>query len=334
MDIYLIRHGPKSTLGKHVTGREAQLDPDSFDVIRQYARDKLHDLLKSRERIKAYGTNDLPDRIRIASTPMARAWQTQELMLEAIVKEAVREGIDINENIEIDTHLGANIGPIRNNNPEEDGKYNLFAPEASKLWGVAKRIAKKRSGVSDDKKEDAPMKAWCRKMKYDNPLGFGITLKEAGLRIGKGLYDRTEKYRNSGIFQKHILISHSSNIEPFVYLLLETADAENRYISWTKKNRPDYHSFIAMVTQSIERPRKSMLNRFKSTKGAIKPLEGISMEYYWMDDSQQFKFNLTESNQQYYFERGGAIFPLMAEIYGKTSQSEKILQHRMSEEKR
>ncbi len=182
MDILLLRHAPKDNTVKHITGMEAQLTSNAVESVNNFVNSRDFSSYK---------------KICIHTSPVQRAKDTASMIYEKLNDVyAVNPVIVMN-----------NFGSYE----EIDGEVkNLVSPEMSKLWGEAKSKAKDERDA-----EHSALLSWCK-------VGYFETFNDTGISLN----DMCERMQNYILNLKqeddilHIIISHSGDIEPYIYWLI------------------------------------------------------------------------------------------------------------------
>lgn len=214
MKIKIIKHAPKDNSISHITGMESQLSDIAKQAVSEYIK-----------------SNDFEGyKILIHTSPVQRAKDTATYVYEGLKEDVnvslpiVMKGFGSYEEIE---------GTVK----------NLISPEMSKMWGEAKEKGKDINGAENDS-----LYEWCKVGYFEKHNNTGISLNEMCERMYRYIIN-LKGDKNT----LHLIISHSGDIEPFVYWLIT-------------KNR------------NIELKSNPMPNLFNETEGALKPLEGIDIE--------------------------------------------------------
>ncbi len=127
---------------------------------------------------------------------------------------------------------------------------NLSSRAMIRLWEEGKRKAQ-RTGLSDEAETESLL-AWCRQG-FDNSYDAadpGISLREIACRVGHYMHETLARVQDD---EYVLAFGHSGDLEPFLYLCLEMREGKS----------------------GLE--QDAMAKRLAETKGALKPLTGISI---------------------------------------------------------
>lgn len=226
--IKIIRHAPKVEGDPHHTGIEARLEETAPKDVEAFV-----------EREKAFFEG--ATKINIFHTPVPRSIQTAEFLHTSLKQHFGNDAV-IAEPA---------MTPMVGSSETQNGQViNLSPKDMSRIWGEAKQ---NDHYTGTNRREDQPLHAWAT-VGFDNNWDeTGISIREIALRLGTFLYQRFSEEAITEDKIADIGISHSGDIEPFLYLLIA-------------------------YTEGIDtRGQNAMPALFDRLGGAMNPFEGVEV---------------------------------------------------------